>query len=260
METLKRQLATAGMEAIGLKVMTTVGIENIYCFPAKGGDEAIALWRKLRAMVPLTKFWPVLLGSEKQASNRVGTEPLTNESVAETIKYASTIVAAEYFLARRKERLQEFVQYNEGEDPESFFAKDGDWSDDLAPSNTFSTPFDIRTKKPLDRVIFALVPTIHSWEVPAYLFTGGWNACPEASIHCAVAKYWFEKYGAEIMSATHDVLEMSVMRPPTSRNDAIALARQQYDYCEDIVDQGTETILGLASVLYYGKAWFFWWD
>ncbi len=72
--------------------------------------------------------------------------------------------------------------------------------------------------------------------------------------------YWQQKYKAEIVAATHDVIEMRVGSPPTTRDAALALAREQYAYCSDIVDQGCETLSNLAAALLKGKTWYFWWD
>ncbi len=57
-----------------------------------------------------------------------------------------------------------------------------------------------------------------------------------------------------------DVIEMRVARPPTTREDAMALANEQYAYCEDIVHQGVESLSNLAATLLNGTVWFFWWD
>jgi hypothetical protein len=57
-----------------------------------------------------------------------------------------------------------------------------------------------------------------------------------------------------------DVVEMAVARPPRTRDEAIALAKEQYAYSPDIVDQGTETIDVLAAEIIGQPRWFFWWD
>jgi len=48
-------------------------------------------------------------------------------------------------------------------------------------------------------------------------------------------------------------------RPPT-REAALELAREQYVYCSDIVDQGVQTLSALAAVLMQSAWWYFWWD
>ena len=110
-------------------------------------------------------------------------------------------------------------------------------------------------------IVLAEIPVKHPWEVFAYLPFGGWNECPANEEHMAVAKYWFEKYGAFPALMTHDVLEYGL---PTvygiPREQALDLALEQYAYCNDIVDQGVETIGRLADGLSKSFYWYFWWD
>jgi hypothetical protein len=73
-------------------------------------------------------------------------------------------------------------------------------------------------------------------------------------------KYWQERYGAEVVGVTHDVVEMLISRPPRTRAQALELAREQCLYCSDIVLQGTNTLDVLAASLLDGTTWFFWWD
>jgi len=42
--------------------------------------------------------------------------------------------------------------------------------------------------------------------------------------------------------------------------DQRSLAREQYAYCNDLVDQGTESVAALAAGLLDGTVWYFWWD
>ena len=89
---------------------------------------------------------------------------------------------------------------------------------------------------------------------------GDWNECPDASVLAAFAHRWQLRYGAEIVSATHDVLEFTVSDPPTTREAALELAREQYLLCADIVDQGHGSIAHLAAALQNSNYWYFWWD
>jgi Domain of unknown function (DUF4253) len=62
------------------------------------------------------------------------------------------------------------------------------------------------------------------------------------------------------VTMTQDTIELAVERPIQTREDALAVAHEQYVYCADIVQQGTETIEGLAAALLNAPEWFFWWD
>lgn len=114
--------------------------------------------------------------------------------------------------------------------------------------------------QPLPRVALCKVPAQHSWQVPCHLMLGNWNACPSPAEMAAVLRYWEQKYGARVVSATHDTLEMRVARPPQTREAALALAQQQYLFCDDLVNQGTGDVENLAKGLLYSPTWYFWWD
>lgn len=108
-------------------------------------------------------------------------------------------------------------------------------------------------------MILAEIPVKNPWEVFAWLPFGGWNECPGDQEQMAVAKYWFEKYGAVPAVMTSSVLEYD-LPAPVKREEAMALAMEQYAFCPDIVDQGCGTIGYLADSLAKSTKWFFWWD
>ncbi len=55
-------------------------------------------------------------------------------------------------------------------------------------------------------------------------------------------------------------MNIRVKQRPQTREAAIDLAREQYVYCNDIVDQGVGTLSVLAAVLMESDWWYFWWD
>jgi Domain of unknown function (DUF4253) len=260
MDSVKNVLRSANINCSDLDVLSGTDRGDVLVFTAPGGTPAIALWKQLRELSKQTNHWPVLLGSEKEIARYREQFEMNGTNAQETLTYASTIDAQKWFVDRAAQRLEEFKEFNEGEDPDLFMVKVGEWPDDASPTHQFMTPFDIRTRKPQAKIAMALAPTSIPWEVPAFLSLGGWNECPEAAVHCAIQKYWHQKYDAVIVAATHDVLEMNVSRPPKTRDDALSLAKEQYNYCADIVEQGTETLSGLAGGLLDGSSWYFWWD
>lgn len=56
-----------------------------------------------------------------------------------------------------------------------------------------------------------------------------------------------------------DTLECIVSKP-VSEADAIALAKEQYAFCSDIVEQGMGSISALAEELKQSTVWYFWWE
>jgi len=147
-----------------------------------------------------------------------------------------------------------------GDPTEGIFMLHGAWPTDVAPSTAISVPYHWQTREPYPQIVIGLVPTTTSWQLPAYLRFGDYNACPNPAEHASVLKRWEEQYGAEVVSMTHDTIELRVAHPPTTRERAIALAYEQFAYCPDVVDQGVGSVEVLAATLLNGGIWFFWWD
>jgi hypothetical protein len=104
------------------------------------------------------------------------------------------------------------------------------------------------------------LPTSESWQAPAFMKWGGWNANPGADLHCAALRYWQQQYGAELVAMTKDELEFRVARPPCDRLAALRLARAHFLYCGDRISQGEGSLENLAAKLLNADAWYFWWD
>ena len=83
---------------------------------------------------------------------------------------------------------------------------------------------------------------------------------PSASEHSALWRYWEQRYGAKVACIANDVIEFTVARPPQTRDEALALAKQQFIYCNDIVHQGVGSVEALAATILQANVWYFWWD
>jgi hypothetical protein len=105
-----------------------------------------------------------------------------------------------------------------------------------------------------------ILPTHDATEAPAYLNFGGWNACPAPEYQIAALRRWRDQFGASLATCGCDLLELSVARRPTGREAAMALAREHYDYCNDLIDQGFGDFARLAGSLTVSDWWSFWWD
>ena len=111
-------------------------------------------------------------------------------------------------------------------------------------------------------LILARIPVKKKpWEIFAYLPFGNWNECPNTPELMAVAKYWFEQYGAIPAAMSHDEMEFE-LPVPVPKERAVELAVEQYGFCPDIVDQEQDdpTVGNLADVLRQSTVWYFWWD
>lgn len=260
MDAIEKQLRGAGIDCSSLDTFSEQCGRPVYQLLLPGGDAALAGVRKMMAITAVTGYSPVIAGSPEDLRLR-DPDPLpTANQIDDTLARASRVRLPEWFTRRHEERLADFREFNEGEDASHFFAQEGSWPAGIRPSTSLSSAFDILKRTPLAKLVCLLIPTTQPWQTPAYLGFGGWNECPEDSVQCAVFKYWHERCGADIVVMTHDVVETLVARPPSTREDAMALAREQYEFCSDIVEQGTETLSKLAAGLLNGPHWFFWWD
>lgn len=220
---------------------------TVYSFSTAGKD-AVSTWRKLCKSAASAGFWPVIFGEPKNLERiceAFGGEYAENPT--ETIQMASEADVQKLF----QERAEEFS----GE------SAHGEWPSSAEGMTDFTIPRKIlEPGKFHERVSIGLVPASHSWEVPGVLSFGGWNDCPDAMNQVAVLRYWNEIYGAELVGLSGDVMELEPARKPSTREEALKLAQEQYWFCYDIVEQGVETIENLAAGLLTSSVWYFWWD
>lgn len=128
------------------------------------------------------------------------------------------------------------------------------------PLNQFLSYWNYETRL-TEPVILACIPVENPWEIFAYLPFGGWNECPDTLELMAVAKHWYEAYGAVPAAISHDQLEFYITEA-VDRELAQNLALEQYAFCPDRVDQcGEDCSIGeLADCLSKSTVWYFWWD
>lgn len=254
-------------------VLSTFGEEELqrlraaYPYPilTVPGRVAVAEWEKLKRA---GQGWPVIIGDDEAlgrmleaftiddpsiypSSDEVAGEWPASRSVEEILTAADTIdVTSE--LQRRFE--EEFG-------PDGLEPEPGEWPEPGEVGGSGLTVHtDILTQRVFAKVHLTVLPTDDPTAVPAYLRWGGWNECPPPEVHVAVHRKWREQYGAQIVGISSDTINMRVARRPASREEALALAREQYLYCSDLIDQGTETLEVLAASLMADDWWYFWWD
>ncbi|UFZ08283.1 DUF4253 domain-containing protein [Bradyrhizobium ontarionense] len=136
----------------------------------------------------------------------------------------------------------------------------GEWPDRPETGWGLSVAEDTRTGQPLQKVIIGLAPTDDWTTIPALLRWGDWNGCPKPEEHVAALRSWRDRYGAELVGMSADTINLRVASRPKTREEALALAREHYVYCNDIIDQGAETLSALAAALMANDWWYFWWD
>ena len=219
-------------------------------FPPMADDQPImAAYRQARARGKKEGFVPMLV-----AVDELLLECLEDADQVRAELLAAPLESGEEFLQKWLKEIKEEL----GEDEPDYWEQLMGEVSDGEGIDSFLSLRDFDGKKTVP-VVLAEIPVKHPWEVFAYLPFGGWNECPANEEHMAVAKYWFEKYGAIPALMTHDVLEYS-LPAPVSQERAMEVAWEQFTYCSDIVEQGVGTIGRLADGLTKSHYWYFWWD
>jgi hypothetical protein len=224
-----------------------MSIDQIEC---KGTDALLRL-EQLRALFSSTRNYPFIIGDREEL-----------ERLLENLKYDDRPQAAIITESLGIDVLAWFEQRKSEAREDGFVNEEmvGEWSGESQEKESIKSHLDILTGAIKPVVYIGIVNIDEPWMLPAETRYGGWNECPDAALQCAVMHYWKEKYGAEIVSMSGDVIECVVQKPPRTIEDSIELAWEQYWYCSDIVDQGTQTIMNLAAGLMNSDYWFFWWD
>jgi hypothetical protein len=279
MKALKLLLESEGIDTSSLRVLFEQDGAVTFALTETCGH-AVDLWERLRALVPKTKRWPLLVG--RPGEEELPTDEDQDCTTADILEAAEQIDARallngwhEQGVANTREEAVKLESEGSHEDAEHFRSllqgepeyqgiPRGKWPRNPDPTiaiaigrpTSYGYGYDEDTKP----VTLALLPTAHGWEAPAVMKFGGWNANPPPPEHVALLRYWRECFGADLVVMTNDVIEMMVAEPPRTRKEAMHLARDQYHYCEDIVEQGTYTLEALAGGLLRGEAWYFWWD
>lgn len=107
--------------------------------------------------------------------------------------------------------------------------------------------------------LLGLVETDAGWKIPAlFPWKGSTNWELYGAEHAAIIRRWHQRFDAEVMAMTYDVLELYVPRPP-SAEEAIGVANEVYAYCPDLLDSGVPTLEDLAEHMIRSKAWYFRW-
>lgn len=127
--------------------------------------------------------------------------------------------------------------------------------------NHFRSYWDYGTDRTKE-VILAKIPTRNPWELPIYVPMGGFNDCPLPEAQSALAKKWYEAYGAIPSVVAYDQWEFTLPKPIENLEEAKSLAREHYAFCTDRIDQYAEDydLNHLVYSLMHSTKWYFWWD
>ncbi len=259
------------MESVKARLLAALPYERI----TVEGTQALAEWTRLKSA---GRGWPVIVGDDEALTAIADQFSIDDPSIlggpapstppptpAETLQIAAGLQMPQD-LSRWSGVMAEddLRRVPEGTWPDNHSRPDNDSGpDDLSGSDAepgLTVATDVLTGKPYAQVHILLIPARSGWEVPAYLRYGNWNGCPPAEYHVAALREWHARFGAELVGLSGDTMNLRVARPPEDRTAAMALARDQYRYCPDLVEQGAESLSALAAGLMHEKWWFFWWD
>jgi len=208
------------------------------------GSEAVQKWLALREE-GRGVFTPVILDEpENYALDSDELEELQLE-LPITLAAAEAVSVADFFARRKSENAALWQEL-----------ATGDWP---------AVPYKLEPylSRHSDEIFIAKVPTPNSYEALAHIGFGGWNDCPYDAEHVAVLRYWHERYGADLFAMGGDIIECVVERPPTTREAALNLAREQLLYAPGSLGDfsgGGSSVPELAAALLDSPHWLFWWD
>jgi hypothetical protein len=111
-----------------------------------------------------------------------------------------------------------------------------------------------------DEVAIVRVPAASAEELPLYLAWGGWNAVPSPEMIVAVARYWKQTYGSELVAIGPDLLECHAARRPPDHVSAVALLKEHYGFAPDNFEFYVPFLEDSAAYLRRNSSWVFWWD
>lgn len=95
------------------------------------------------------------------------------------------------------------------------------------------------------------------YEYLAVIRTDGINYDLEHEAVMERYKQWDAKYGLKLIGAGTDWLEAEITQPP---EDWLAFAKEVYEFCPDVVDQGTGDVASLAKEMQESGRLYLWWD
>jgi hypothetical protein len=212
------------------------------------GEKAIEELNRLQLEFTSSGLWLILIGDDQDLG-------CIEEGLEDASESPNEILAASIAIDAEKWYEDRILQY-----PERYQCEDGDLQDVDPGEIGIVTHLSVSGSKPKKNVSIALLAIDNSFDSFAHLNWGGWNDCPFPQDHCAIHRYWRAKYCSEVVSITGDIVQCVVSNPPLDREAAWLLAREQYRYCYDIVDQGTGTIAALAASVINAGTWYFWCD
>lgn len=246
----------AEYEGMRARLMAALPYERI----TVSGAQALEEWEKLKSA---GRGWPVIIGEDNDLERIADQFSMNNPGVSGVSAPGLEVRSPKDILAAAAKLTfpTDLQKWSGAYAADDLRAPVGDWPPkvDVGPPGP-SLATNILSGKFHDRVHILLIPTKFGWEVPAYLRWGDWNACPPPEHHVAALRSWHSAFAVDLVGINGDTINLRAAGRPKTRESAMKLAREQYGYCPDIVDQGVGTISALAATLMASEWWYLWWD
>jgi len=242
------------IQALDLQSLATVtlppvaGVEPM-CAVAMPEERSFDRWQETDARARELGYVAFGIGSKEHLNGiQEHLECVESWDISDAIQVAKSFDLNAWFACREKELVEDA-----GELPI------GTWQDPEDPPNG-GLWFPFENGIHLNPWWMGIVPASEPWQIPLSLAYGNWNDCPNPIVHAAMCRHWHETSGANLVAVGADTVEFMVRKPPCTPEAALLLAKEQYLYCTDIVDQGIGSISALAASLIDNTTWNFWWD
>jgi hypothetical protein len=103
----------------------------------------------------------------------------------------------------------------------------------------------------------AVMKTTNPYDYLAVVRTDGINYDLEHAQVLARYREWADRFGLSLVGAGQDWLEAEFSSQPS---DWLAVAREVYEFCPDVVEQGTNDVETLAQEMRSTNTLYLWWD
>ncbi len=209
--------------------------------------QALTVWAQLRDVASESGCWPVIVGAADDEAAHAETAREAGQTFAATLQAGLALDTEAWFA-------------NEASlDPELLLELEGTTLPRRVSRARLQPDGEAPWKRNATTTLF-WIETPHAWQVPAALGFGGWNSCPPPAVHVALLKRWHDRWGAVLVGLSRQRLTMQAKRKPPNRNQALALAREQFLYCEELVLAEHGSLEALAAARMASDVWSFRWD
>jgi hypothetical protein len=234
------------------------------------GPAPVGAWARLRAEHQQSGLWPLLLDAlddEEEAYRPWGNGEVCPSAMSHPADHEPAALLAGWWRDNTEESDDDELTPEErravtapygdgwpGKAPVPPTRIDADHAADGLAERVFAGHSTLRlglvaAKRGADAV------TVAGWE-------GAVNYVGDTAEISSVLRDWEDRFGARVVGVGFSTLLLSVAAPPTTKEEALAVAAEHFAFCPDNVWQGhdPQTLTGYAKRIVKDHSWAFWWD